>query len=157
MTLAEQCLPAGPMEALTKYLCLLAGLLAASVHAGQWFELAPRDSGPHATLVEVDLGTVRLRDGSGEAVIRVSHELPQEHPSGFIYRSFVATAQIECRQQTVGLVSAAYFAQPGAEGPRLGSDSAARQAGLPPRLLQTIPLHARRALLKAACSATPSS
>lgn len=127
------------------------------VHASQWFELARRDSSPHATLVEVDLATVRLRDGSGEAVIRVSHELPQEHASGFAYRSFIATAQIECRKQIVDLVSAAYFAQPGGEGMRLGADSTGRQQGLPPRLLQTIPLHARRALLKAACSATPAS
>lgn len=145
------------MEAPPKSLCLLAGLLAASAHAGQWFELARRDSTAQATLVEVDLATVRLRDGSGEAVIRVSHDQPQEHPAGFSYRSFIATAQIECRRQNVGLVSAAYFAQPGGEGLRLGADSTARQSGLPPRLLQSIPLHARQALLKAACSATPSS
>jgi len=142
------------MEASTKYYCLLAGLLlaASSALANQWFSLAGRDAKSDATLVEVDLGTVRLRGGSGEAVIRVTHDVLKPHAAGFGYRSFIATAQIDCQRQTVALDSAAYFALPRGQGMRVGADSAGRQAGMPVRLLESIPAQARQALLKAACA-----
>jgi hypothetical protein len=142
------------MKAPTKYLCLLAAAwsmpLAACAH--QWFSLAERDARPGSTVVEVDLETVRLRGGSGEAVIRVTYPERRSHAAGFEYRSFVATAHIDCTQPSVALVSAAYFAQAQGNGPRVGNDSTGRAAGMPPRLLESIPAAARQALLKAACS-----
>lgn len=131
-------------------------MLASAAQADQWFAVARRDSTPKSTLLEVNLATVRLRGDSGEAVIRLSHDAPQPHAAGFGYRSFIATAQIDCQRQSMSLMSAAYFSLPGGEGTRLGTDSAGRQAGMPARLLESIPTHARQALLKAAC-ATPGS
>lgn len=144
------------MRASTTVLLLPLVLLlpGGTAHAQQWFALTSRDTA--ATLVEVDLGTVRLRDGSGEAVIRVTHDVLQPHTAGFGYRSFVATAQIDCRRQDVNLISAAYYALPAGEGLRVGADSAGRMRGMPARLLQAIPQRATQALLKAACpAATP--
>lgn len=147
------------MEVPVKYLCLLVGLLHAvtAAHASEWFALNSGDYAPVATLVEVDLSTIRLRAGTGEAVIRVTHDPPQAHASGFAYRSFIATAQIECQRQSVSLVSAAYFAQPRGQGSRLAADSSGRESGMPTRLLESIPPHARQALLRAACAAGPGT
>jgi hypothetical protein len=141
------------MGAMPKHLrlLLLALPLALPAHAEQWFALTSRDTPAGSTLAEVDLATVRLRGGSGEAVIRVSHEQPRTHAGGFQYRSFIATAQIDCQRQAVSLMSAAYFPLPAGQGMRLGADSAGRASGMPPRLLESIPLHARQALLRAAC------
>lgn len=123
-------------------------------YAQQWFALTTGDRA--ATLVEVDLATVRLREVSGEAVIRVTHDVLQPHTAGFGYRSFVASAQIHCQRQDVQLMSAAYYALPSGQGLRVGADSAGRMRGMPERLLQAIPPRARQALLKAACrAATP--
>lgn len=124
--------------------------------AQQWFSLSGRDIGPAATQVEVDLQTVLLREGSGEAVIRVTYDVLQPHPAGFGYRSFVATANIDCVRRTVGLTSAAYFAQPGAQGLRVGADSSGRDRGMPARIAESVPPQAKQALLRAACPAGAS-
>jgi len=145
------------MIARMKLPCLAGGLLlAVTVQASQWFSLASPDSRAADTLVEVDLATVRLREGSGEAVIRVTHDVLQPHAAGFGYRSFVATAQIDCQRQSISLVSAAYFARPRGEGVRVGADSSGRQSGMPARTLESIPPHSRQAIIKAACSAPTS-
>ena len=135
---------------------LAALLLSLPAQAQQWFSLSGRDSPRDGTLVEVDLETVRLREGAGEAVIRVTHDVLQPHPAGFGYRSFVATAQIDCGRNLVTLASAAYFALMQGQGIRMGADSSGRQGGMPPRLITSIPQPMRAALLKAAC-APPSS
>ena len=142
------------MGARTKFIGSLLAVVAETASAQQWFALTSRDRGDDNALAEVDLTTVRLRGQAGEAVVRLTHPAPQPHSSGFAYRSFVATAQIDCARQTVTLVSAAYYALPAGQGQRLGTDSSGREAGMPPRLLESIPPHARQALLKAAC---PSS
>ena len=140
-----------------KFCSLLAmATLALPALAQQWFSLSGRDVGPSATLVEVDLQSVLLRDGSGEAVIRVTYDVLQPHPGGFGYRSFVATANIDCIRRTVGLASAAYFAQPGARGQRVGADSSGRDQGMPARIAESVPAPARQALLRAACPAGAS-
>lgn len=140
------------MRPLLKFCSLLAALATAHpAWAQQWFSLSGRDTGPDATIVEVDLQTVRLQEGSGEAVIRVTYDLLQPHPAGFGYRSFIATASIDCPRRTVGLASAAYFAQPGAQGMRVGADSVGRDRGMPQRILESVPAHAKQALLRAAC------
>lgn len=147
------------MEVPVKYLCLLVGLLhaAAVAQANEWFSLNSGDYAADATLVEVDLSTIRLRAGTGEAVIRVTHDPPQRHAGGFSYRSFIATAQVECQRQNVSLVSAAYFSLPRGQGSRLAADSSGRESGMPTRLLESIPPHARQALLRAACAAGPGT
>jgi hypothetical protein len=134
-----------------KFFGLVAGILfTTAAPAGQWFALAGPDV--EATVVEVDLTTVRALANNGESVIRVTHDVLQPHPAGFGYRSFIATAQFDCVRRTMSLASAAYFALPAATGQRLGADSAGGQGGLPPKLLDSIPLAARQALLKAACA-----
>jgi hypothetical protein len=139
-----------------KYLALAAALLlAAPAHAQYWFSLSGRDSDASATVVEVDLDTVRLRDGSGEAAIRVTHGVLQPHPGGFGYRSMIATASIDCVRKGVSLVSAAYFALPNGEGVRVGLDSVTREPGIPARVVERIPAYARQALLRAACPSGP--
>jgi hypothetical protein len=139
-----------------KLFCLAAGLLAtALVQAAQWFRVdRPGGEAGAGPLVEVDLETVRVRGPRGEGVIRVSHDLQQPHPAGFGYRSFVATAQFDCQRLTVNLSSAAYYAEPAAEGARLGADSAGRENGMPPGLLDSVPLAVRRSLLRATCATT---
>lgn len=139
------------MGARTNLIGSLLAALAFSAAAQQWFALSSRDGADDHTLAEVDLTTLRLRGQAGEAVIRVTHPAPQPHAAGFSYRSFVATAHIDCTRQAVALVSAAYFAQPAGQGQRMGADSSGREAGIPARLLESIPPHARWALLKAAC------
>ena len=121
--------------------------------AQQWFTLSGRDTGPGTPLVEVDLQTLHLREGSGEAAIRVSYDGPQPHPAGFGYRSFIASATIDCARRGVGLASAAYFAQPGAHGTRVGADSSGRDRGMPASIADSVPAHAKQALLRAACPA----
>jgi hypothetical protein len=139
------------MASRLKCLGLAAGMVFTSaVAAGQWFALS--GPGNEATQVEVDLTTVRAHANNGESVIRVTHDVLQPHPAGFGYRSFVATAQFDCVRRSMSLASAAYFALPAAAGQRLGADSAAGQAGVPVKLLESIPLPARQALLKAACA-----
>jgi hypothetical protein len=140
-----------------KFCCVLALLtLAASAPAQQWFSLSGRDTAPDATVVEVDLQTVRLREGSGEAVIRVTHDVLQPHPAGFGYRSFVATANIDCARRTVALASAAYFALPAGRGARVGADSSGRDGGMPAKIAEGVPVHSVQALLRAACPAGAS-
>lgn len=133
--------------------CLAVALLAAAnAHASQWFPLDSRAPGTPSTVVEVDLSTVRLGGGAGEAVVRVTHESAQPHPNGYAYRSFIATAQFDCQRQSVSLVSAAYFTGASGQGTRLGADSTGRASGMPARLQDSIPPHARQALLRAACT-----
>jgi hypothetical protein len=134
-------------------LCLLAGfVLSVSASAEQWFSVSNADAGPARSTVEIDLETIRVRDQGGEALIRLTHDRARLHSGGFAYRSFVATAQFDCQRRSISLASAAYFSQPEAKGTRLGADSAGKEAGMPPGLLDSVPAQARRALLKAMCA-----
>lgn len=140
----------------SKLLGFLAGTwLAASACAGQWFTVASPASNAAAPLVEIDVDTVRIHAGGGEGVIRVSFDEPQTHGSGFSYRSLVAIAYFDCTKRGISLGSAAYYQLPAGQGVRLGVDSAGRQAGMPPSLLESIPAAARQALVKASCATAP--
>jgi hypothetical protein len=134
---------------------ILAGLLlGAPACAQQWFSVSGPGAGPDDTVVEIDLDTVRIRQHGGEGVIRVTFDVMQAHGSaGFAYRSIVATTQLDCVRRTILLTSAAYYALPAAQGPRIGVDSSGREAGMPPDLLDKIPSPARQALLRATCTA----
>ncbi|MBC5766910.1 surface-adhesin E family protein [Ramlibacter albus] len=134
-----------------RYTALAVLLLAAQVQAQQWFSLSGPGTAPGATVVEVDLETVHRRESAADAVVRVTHDVLNAHPSGFGYRSFVATAAIDCVHRTIALESAAYFAQPAGNGPRVGADSSGRSRGMPGVIAERIPAQARHALLKAAC------
>jgi hypothetical protein len=133
---------------------ILAGLLlGAPACAQQWFSVSGPGAGPDDTVVEIDLDTVRIHHHGGEGVIRVTFDVMQAHGSGgFAYRSIVATTQLDCVRRTIVLTSAAYYALPAAQGPRIGADSSGREAGMPPDLLAKIPSAARQALLKATCT-----
>jgi hypothetical protein len=136
-----------------KFLGILAGLLlGAPAFAQQWFTVSGPGASPDDTVVEIDLETVRIRNHGGEGVIRVTFDVMQAHGGGYAYRSFVATAQLDCVRRTIVLTSAAYYALPAAQGQRIGADSSGREAGMPPGLLEKIPLAARQALLKATCT-----
>lgn len=135
-----------------KFVEVLFGLaLGAPAWAQQWFAVTgPLSDG---TVVEIDLDTVRIRNHGGEGVIRVTFDTPQFHNSQYTYRSLVATTQLDCTRRIIVITSAAYFAQSGAQGERLGADSAGREAGVPPELLERIPAAARQAILRATCAA----
>lgn len=136
-----------------KLLGFLAGLLlGASACAAQWFTVASPSGDAASTIVEIDLDTLRMQGTGGEGVIRVTADLLQPHDAGFGFRSFVATAQFDCGRRTITLASAAYYALPAGQGVRLAADSSGRQSGMPPKLLEAVPLAARQALLKAACA-----
>jgi hypothetical protein len=138
------------------FLGLCAGLLlSASACAEQWFTVASPGIDPAATLVEIDLDTLRMQGGGGEGAIRVTLDVLQPHHGGFEFRSFVATAQFDCSRRSIALTSAAYYPLPAGKGPRLGVDSSGRQAGMPPTLLESMPTGARHALLKAMCATAP--
>ena len=140
----------------TKYLGILAALLlGATARAEQWFTVAGPESRGGA-LVEIDLETVRIRSQGGEGVIRLTFDVPQPHTGGFGYRSFVATAQFDCQRRVISLTSSAYFALPAGKGQRVGADSSGREAGMPPDILEKIPMPAGQAILKAACATTPN-
>lgn len=131
---------------------VLIGLaLGAPAWGQQWF--AVTGPLPDGTVVEIDLDTVRIRNHGGEGVIRVTFDIPQLHSGQYIYRSLVATTQLDCTRRSIVITSAAYFAQPGGQGERLGADSAGRDAGVPPDLLEKIPTPARQAILRATCAA----
>ena len=133
--------------------CLHAGLLAsAAAWAQQWFAVVGPDAEPASIMVEVDLDSVHTRGHAGEAIIRASYELPQQHGTQFAFRSFVASAQFDCQRRSISLISAAYFELPHGEGLRVGTDSSGREAGMPESLLKTIPTSALQALLKATCA-----
>lgn len=137
----------------SKLIGLLAGsCLAAAVCAGQWFTVASPASDASAPRVEIDLETVRIRESGGEGVIRISFDTPQAHGAGFSFRAFVATAWFDCATRSISLGSAAYYELPSAHGARLGADSSGRQNGMPPSLLESIPVAARQALVKASCA-----
>lgn len=136
-----------------KYGALLAGwLIAVPCQAQNWFNVSRPASPQPGAMVEVDLDTVRAIEHGGEGIIRASFDAPRPHGTGFAYRSFVGTAQFDCRQRSITLTSAAYFLLPQAQGPRLGADSSGRDAGMPPDLVESLPLRAREALLRAACA-----
>jgi hypothetical protein len=142
----------------TKFLCLIAGsLLGAQACADQWFTVNAPSQEVDRAMVEVDLETVRVRGNSGDGVIRISFDALQSHSAGFSYRSFLANVQFDCQRRVITLTSATYFGSPGGKGQRLGTDSAGKEAGMPPGLLETIPSAARQALLKAACATTQTS
>jgi surface-adhesin protein E len=132
-------------------------ILGSPAGAEQWFAVASPGADAAGTRVEVDLDSIHARGQGGEGVIRVTFDLPQRHGAGFSYRSVIASAQFDCQRRIISLTSAAYYAQPAGKGSRLGSDSSARQAGMPPALLDSIPVAARRALLRASCATTPTS
>jgi hypothetical protein len=134
-------------------ICLLAGfVLSVAASAEQWFAVSSTDASIPASTVEIDLETIRARGLVGEALVRVTHELPHAHPTGFSYRSFVATAQFDCERRGVSLLSAAYFALGEGKGQRVGADSSGKEAGMPDGLIESIPVQARQALLKAMCA-----
>jgi hypothetical protein len=136
--------------------CFAAVVLTAAVHcawAEQWFRVGgPEMEAATPTIVEIDLDTLQTRGPGTDAVIRVSHPEPKTHNQGFGYRSFVATVQFDCRRQLVTLGSAAYFSEAAAQGSRVGADSTGKEGGMPPRLLESVPVAAWRALLRASCS-----
>lgn len=130
--------------------CAAAALLLwAPSRAEQWFAVERPGARAHA-LVEVDLDSIDAR-GSIE-VIRVSFDTAQQHTAGFEYRSFVGIAQFDCRRRSVALASAAYYTRPAGKGDRAGADSAARESGMPPNLIGSIPVAAVQALLRATCA-----
>lgn len=131
---------------------LLMLALAMPCQAHNWFSVARPGAQQPGAALEVDLDTVAAMEGGGDGVIRASFEAPQAHPAGFTYRSFVATAQIDCAQQHLTLTSAAYFALPQGQGARLGVDSAGREAGMPAGLVESLAPWARQALQRAACA-----
>jgi hypothetical protein len=143
------------MQKHNQHLCLFAGLmLCVPAIAEQWFTVARPGADAASTWVEIDLDTVRERSQGGERVVRITFDMPQPHSGGFRYRSFVASAQFDCQRRRISLTSAAYYAQPAGKGARLGADSAAKDPGMPPALLDSIPAAARRSLLKATCGTT---
>jgi hypothetical protein len=145
------------MRTRTRYLCLLATLMVAGAgRAEQWFTVASPGVQATGTQVEVDLESLHARGPDGEAVIRVTYDDLQPHSAGYQYRSFVASALFDCQRRIISLTGAVYYAQAAGTGPRLGTDSAARQAGISPTLLDSIPAAARRALLRATCATTRS-
>lgn len=127
-------------------------MLGTPAWAQQWFAVSGPDARAGGTVVEVDLETVRVRSHGGDSVIRVTFDVLQPHPGGYAFRSFVATVQLDCARRTIALTSAAYYALPAGPGPRVGTDSSGRQAGMPPELLEKIPAAARQAILKASCT-----
>ena len=138
-----------------KHGCLAAALSlgAGSAAASQWFPVTgPEIDATVAATVEIDLETVHVRGRMADGVIRVSHREPRMHEAGFGYRSFIATAQFDCQRRLLTLTSAAYFSDGEAEGVRVGTDSIARESGMPAWLLEDIPAGARRALLRASCA-----
>lgn len=133
---------------------ILAGLLlGAPACAQQWFTVSGPGAGPDDTVVEIDLETVRIHHHGGEGVIRVTFDVMQAHGSGgFAFRSIIANTQLDCVRRSIVLTSAAYYALPAAQGPRIAVDSSGREAGMPPDLLDKIPSAARQSLLKATCT-----
>jgi len=143
------------MEMRSYLLGLFAGLvLAAPAWAQQWFVVSGPGDRSGGTVVEVDLETVRIRSHGGEGVIRVTLVNPQSHIAGFGYRSFVATALLDCAKRSITLNSAAYYPLPAGQGQRVGADSSGRESGMPPDLLEKIPAAARQAILRATCTPT---
>ena len=140
------------MEMRRKFFAIVAGLvLGAPACAQQWFAVSGPSGRAGGAVVEIDLDTVRIRSHGGEGVIRVTFEVLQAHGGGFGYRSFVASALLDCTTQGITLTSAAYYALPEAQGQRVGTDSSGREAGMPPELLEKIPVAARQAILRATC------
>lgn len=140
--------------------CFLAALSwgVGNAVASQWFPVSgPEiDASPSAT-VEIDLETIHLGGRTSDGVVRVSLSEPKLHGAGFRYQSFIATAQFDCQRRVLTLTSAAFFSDSEGGGLRVGADSSAREAGMPPWLLDDIPEHARRALLRASCANAPAS
>ncbi len=134
--------------------CLFVGSTAL---AGQWFTVTSPDLENSPSKVEIDLNSLRAQAPGGEAVIRVSTDAVQSHSGGFGFKSFVATAHFDCAKRNITLGSAAYFALPSGQGTRLGADSAGREAGMPQKILESIPPAASQALIRAACALAPAS
>jgi len=133
---------------------LAAALSCSPAYAENWFAVAKPGNSSADSVVEVDLDTVRARGAVSEGVIRVSYKMARAHPRGFSYQSFVATAQFDCSRQVVTLASAAYFSVAGGHGNRVGVDSSGREEGMPPGLLESVPVPTRQALLRATCATT---
>lgn len=141
------------MRAHQRYCCLLTGLLVSGFAcAQQWFAVIGPDAESASLVVEVDLDSVHARGHVGEAIIRTSFDRPQHHRGAFEFRSFVATAHFDCQRRSISLISAAYFELPRGDGMRVGTDSSGRESGMPESLLQSIPLPALQALLRATCA-----
>jgi hypothetical protein len=137
--------------------CMLAGwLVSGFACAEQWFAVIGPEAESAAVIVEVDLESVHARGHLGEAIVRVSYDQPRPHRGGSFFRSFVGSAEFDCRKRSITLISAAYFELPRAEGARLAADSSGSQSGIPESLLKSIPLPALRALLKATCALSPN-
>jgi hypothetical protein len=146
------------MRSLTKSFCLLACVVASTAASGeQWFAVQSPGAESARTAVEVDLDSIRARGQVGETVIRITYESPQQHPSNFVFRSVVATAQFDCQRRTISLISGAYFAAPQGNGLRLGAESAGHASGMPELLLRSIPAPTLHALLRATCATTQTS
>jgi hypothetical protein len=142
------------MRTRARYLCLLATLIIAiAAKAEQWFTLASPGTETSGTRVEVDLDSVHSRGAGGEAVIRVTYDVPQPHGGSYQYRSLVANALFDCQRRIVSLASATYYAQAAGTGARLGTDNSTK-GELSPALLDSIPAMTRRALLRATCATT---
>jgi hypothetical protein len=128
-------------------------LSAGPARAEQWFVVDSPEINPGLpAIVETDLETLHTRGAAVDGVIRVTHQEQRMHSGGFSYRSFVATTQIDCQHRLMALTSAAYFSDAGGKGQRVGADSAGREGGMPPWLIESIPAAARRALLRASCA-----
>lgn len=137
--------------------CLLAGWLVSGLAcAQQWFAVTAPEAQPAAVMVEVDLDSVHAHGHVGEAIVRVSYERPQQHEAGHVFRSFIGSAQFDCRKRSISLISAAYFELPRAEGARLAADSTGSRSGMPETLLRSIPVPVLRALLRATCALSPN-
>jgi hypothetical protein len=140
------------------FIGLIAGLFFGSTAcAGQWFTVTSPGLENMPAVVEIDLESLRAQAPGGEAVIRVSTQAVQPHAGGFGFRSFVATAHFDCAKRNITLSSAAYFALPAGQGARLGADSAAKETGMPAKILDIVPPLASQALVRAACASAPPS
>jgi hypothetical protein len=145
------------MKYLKNFGLLAVALACSPVLADNWFAVARPGNATTETVVEVDLDSVRARGTISEGVIRVSYKAPRVHRTGFGYQSVVATAQFDCGRRAVSLASAAYFSQENGRGDRVGADSSGREEGMPPGLLDSVPVATRQALLRATCATTQAN
>jgi hypothetical protein len=135
---------------------LLTGVLVSGLAwAQQWFAVIGPDAENEAIAVEVDLDSVRTRGYLGEAIVRASYKEPHQHPAGYVFRSYVARTHFDCRKRTISLIGADYFELPRGSGALLGTDDTAHETNAAQALLNSIPLSASHALLKATCAISP--
>lgn len=134
-----------------KSIFFLASLLLTGISpAAEWFTVAGYPDDPKVDVVQIDPVPVQVQGDDVTMRVRVSRSAERRSARGVVFRSFEATARINCKSRTAYFLSSSFYAEPGFRGEPFRTDVFGPQE-LRPMAFREIPGNPSERIINAAC------